>query len=451
MVSDAARTPQDTLERLRRGALAGAVRLDLDHAGLSTLPPEVFGLADTLEVLNLSGNALDALPEALPRLHRLRVLFCSDNPFTELPEVLGRCASLEVVGFKACRIRRVAATALPPRLRWLILTDNQLESLPDELGRRPGLHKLMLAGNRLDTLPRTLSGCHGLELLRLSANRFEALPELLLDLPRLTWLACAGNPFADAIEAEAVAGRQAPGIAWSDLALGERLGEGASGVIHRACWQGADAGTEDVAVKLFKGTMTSDGLPRCEMDACTAAGCHPALIPVHGRLDAHPDGVDGLVLGLIDPVWRNLAGPPSLHSCTRDVYDPAWRLDVDRALRLAGDIASAAAHLHARGLVHGDLYAHNILWRADSGAALLGDFGAATFHRPDGSVLARTLQAMEVRALGLLLGELVQHLDAVPGDPRAAALEALATRCLHPVPLQRPTAATLAEALQRPH
>ena len=50
-----------TLEQLRSGALAGTRRLDLS-AHLQTLPPEVFDLADTLEVLNLSGNQLSSLP-----------------------------------------------------------------------------------------------------------------------------------------------------------------------------------------------------------------------------------------------------------------------------------------------------------------------------------------------------------------------------------------------------
>lgn len=68
----------DTLAQLRAGRLAGATRIDLS-CGLTEFPREVFDLADSLEVLNLSGNALDSLPDDLHRLDRLRVLFCSDN------------------------------------------------------------------------------------------------------------------------------------------------------------------------------------------------------------------------------------------------------------------------------------------------------------------------------------------------------------------------------------
>ncbi len=74
----------DTLAQLRAGRLAGAQRLALS-CGLAEFPREIFALSDSLEVLDLSGNALDALPDDLGRLHKLRLLFCSNNRFTELP------------------------------------------------------------------------------------------------------------------------------------------------------------------------------------------------------------------------------------------------------------------------------------------------------------------------------------------------------------------------------
>jgi len=54
----------DTLNRLRAGQLAGITRLDLS-CGLTALPDEVFALAGTLEVLNLSGNRLRDLPDLI--------------------------------------------------------------------------------------------------------------------------------------------------------------------------------------------------------------------------------------------------------------------------------------------------------------------------------------------------------------------------------------------------
>ncbi|MFM0227040.1 leucine-rich repeat-containing protein kinase family protein [Paraburkholderia dipogonis] len=398
-----------TLDQLRAGQLAGTRRLKL-ACGLTEFPREIFDLADTLEVLDLSGNALTSLPDDLPRLTRLRILFGSDNPFTELPEVLGQCSQLSMVGFKANRIRHVSGKALSPQLRWLILTDNEIEALPAEIGGCTQLQKLMLAGNRLRTLPEELAACSRLELLRLAANRLGKLPAWLLRLPRLSWLAYAGNPFSEALEAAALIDTPIAAIAWPDLKLETALGEGASGVIYRAELAGPHGAPRPVAVKLFKGAVTSDGLPDCEMAACIRAGDHANLIPVAGKVKDHPAGTHGLVMELIDPQFTNLAGPPSLESCTRDIYGADTRFDLASALGIAYGIASAACHLHEQGIMHGDLYAHNIL-DGGQGRALLGDFGAASFYDLDDRSIGLALQRLEVRAYGCLLEELLERCD----------------------------------------
>lgn len=420
----------DTLAELRAGRLAGAKRIDLS-CGLTEFPREIFDLADSLEILNLSGNALDSLPDDLHRLRRLRVLFCSDNRFTRLPESIGQCQTLEMVGFKANRISVVpAATLRLPLLRWLILTDNLIENLPEALGQCTAMQKLMLAGNQLRALPESLAGCGQLELLRISANRFEAPPPWLRSLPRLSWLAGAGNPFDAQAEDAAIAAQSVPHVDWRELALGPKLGEGASGVIHQATLGSA---MRPVAVKLFKGAVTSDGWPHSEMAASIAAGAHPTLIAAQSRIDGHPDGAEGLVMALVDPSFRTLAGPPSLASCTRDVYpaDAQWTSGV--ALRIARDIASAMRHLHARGILHGDLYAHNILWSA-RGGGLLGDFGAAWMTGALNPVQAEALQRLEMRAFGCLLEELLAHGSDAPPE----AMATLKDRCMQADAAARP-------------
>lgn len=416
--------------------MAGVKRLDLS-CGLTGFPGEIFGLADSLEILNLSGNALTDLPDDLHRLHRLRVIFCSDNRFTELPEALGACPHLEMVGFKANKIRHVSAAALPKKLRWLILTDNEISELPGELGSCTRLQKLMLAGNQLQDLPSQMTACTQLELLRIAANRFAEIPDWLLSLPRLAWLAYAGNPYGNANEVAAMCGQPIEHIAWHSLELQQPLGEGASGVIYRANRQVAD-NIVPVAVKVFKGSVTSDGLPSSEKSACIAAGEHPGLIPVAGRISGHPENTPGLVMSLIDPSFVRLAAPPSLESCTRDIYSTETRFTPASALRIALRIAAVASHLHARGVMHGDLYAHNILWNMHDDC-LLGDFGAASFVPQHEASTATRLQQIEVRAFGCLLEELLERCDApVEAHDVVDALGALQRRCHHPDVNARP-------------
>ncbi|MGU5659479.1 leucine-rich repeat-containing protein kinase family protein [Aeromonas veronii] len=437
-----------TLEQLRAGELCGARHLKL-FENLTEFPTEILSLKETLEVLDLTGNQLSTLPDELAGFGKLRIIFCSENRFTELPEVLGRCPALTMVGFKANQIATVSAKALPAGLRWLILTDNAIERLPDELGQCDALQKLMLAGNRLRELPASLANCRNLELLRIAANRIERFPEWLLSLPRLSWLAYSGNPFSEGAEARAIDDAHVEPLSWETLALGELLGQGASGVIHRATLVGnpADEVTQasdrgdgcQVAVKLFKGAVTSDGLPRCEMAASLAAGTHPNLIKVIGKVADHPSGITALVMELIDPAFANLAGPPSLDSCTRDVYPEGLHLSVPDALAMAHGIASVAGHLHRAGIMHGDLYGHNILFARGSDAparALLGDFGAASLYDRCDRERALGLERLEVRAFGCLLEELLAHCDTQ--GSQLDGLHQLKAACLSELPAERP-------------
>lgn len=383
-----------TLDQLRSGALAGATRLDL-QAGLRELPPEVFELADTLEVLNLNGNQLTDLPADLPRLKRLKVLFCSNNPFTLLPEVLGQCPALEMIGFKACAISQVPAASLPSALRWLILTDNHIETLPEVFDGLPRLQKLMLAGNRLSRLPASLAHCVALELIRIACNHLDELPTWLLRLPRLAWLAFAGNA--------GLGQHGSPGyptMAWEAFRVGQPLGEGASGIVYEA-WSAAE---QAVALKCYRAGRTSDGTPTDEIAASLQAGRHPNLIAAQAELTGHPEGLPGLVMDRIGAGYRTLAAPPSFETCTRDCYPSDTRFTPGQASTLLSGIAGAASHLHQRGISHGDLYAHNVLVDGN-GHALLGDFGAASRYARNDRGLATALEAIEVRALGIMLEE----------------------------------------------
>jgi serine/threonine protein kinase len=270
---------------------------------------------------------------------------------------------------------------------------------------------------------------------------------MLLDLPRLSWLAYAGNPFCDQLEASTLADAPdaaMPSINWQQLTTQHVLGEGASGTIYQAQMQSpADGQTQAVAVKLFKGDITSDGLPHHEMAASLNAGQHPQLIPVLGKVAGHPEGQSGMVLPLISPNCRNLAGPPSLDSCTRDVYAEGARFGTATVMGIAQGVASAAAHLHARCLMHGDLYAHNIL-HDDAGQVFLGDFGAASFLSLQDKQQVMALQRMEVRAYGCLLQELLEHCTLQPEqDSRLQTLADLRDACLHHMPGQRPLFAAI--------
>jgi len=469
------------VRELAAGSFSGLEELDLTNRGLCNLPSELCVGLPGLTHLNMGMNSLSTLPPEMEHLTRLRVAFFLGNRFKEVPRVVGRLPSLFMLSFKNCQLTSVPEESLAPSLGWLILTGNRLTSLPASLGRLRHLRKLMLASNHLRSLP-DMSGCLALELVRLSDNRLTEVPRDLLALPRLAWIALAGNLLPPRLrDMEQHQQWSHLSFCWSQVELGRQLGKGASGTVYEATMQGqcrnAGGATnhlergQPVAVKVFQPT-SSDGRPVDEIAAAIAlaeqSAWHPNLIHTYGCIDGEqsamgqPTKQPAIVMELLDSMVL-LGKTPSLTSVTRDVYQESDAFSLLFVLNVAHGVASAVAHIHAHGIIHGDVYAHNVLvgsaqeqkrrkaqWRVK-----LGDLGAAFFlptQQECASDTALLLQRIESRALGCLLEELTERLVRDKSDVGQSATLALLCQlrdsCLQPDVSLRPTAFQLASALK---
>ena len=154
-------------------------------------------------------------------------------------------------------------------------------------------------------------------------------------------------------------------------------------------------------------------------------------------------------------------------TCARDTYPPDATFATDHALRTLRGVAAAAAHLHAHGLTHGDLYAHNVMARASDGEAKLGDFGAAYTYRGGAftGAHAAALERIEVRAFGCLVEEIAARLapgaasaavndvasglGMASGDVVAMSLDGVARKCMAENVAGRPSFAQVVDAFSR--
>ncbi|XP_045714729.1 leucine-rich repeat-containing protein 47 [Phyllostomus hastatus] len=149
------------------------------------LSPQL-GPLPALRVLDLSGNALEALPPGQglgpaepPGLPQLQSLNLSGNRLRELPADLARCA---------------------PRLQTLNLTGNRLDAFPAELfrpGALPLLSELAAADNCLRELSPDIVHLASLKTLDLSNNQLSEVPAELADCPRLKDINLRGNKLKD--------------------------------------------------------------------------------------------------------------------------------------------------------------------------------------------------------------------------------------------------------------
>lgn len=435
------KTSSDILSELRGSALRSATSLNLSSLGLRQVPDELFTGAPDVKVLDLSANELETLPHDFALLAKLEVVFLSRNRFRELPEILGQCRALRFIGARDNQISHLAGSALPPNLEWLTLTSNQLTELPADFGKLIKLRKLLLAGNQLLKLPPSILRCQELELLRGAANSFEVLPPEIALLPKLAWLSFSGNPVItapsplDPIQS----------LPLSSVILTESVGKGASGSSMRGVLR--DSPQIEVVVKFFDSSVSSDSAAVDEISAALAAAGVPGAIESIAQVVDDIGRPIGIVSRYAGESFVRLGEPPTFDSVTRDIFQ-AERLAASLPiLQVLQSVAVSLSSLHERKLMHGDLYAHNILV-SDQGHALLGDFGATWSYTSLAAELHPALQAIEVRAYGYLIDDLVRNSFGASLSQRVhGALCGLRDACLSINPHERPSIQELPQHL----
>lgn len=153
----------------------------------------------------------------------------------------------------------------------------------------------------------------------------------------------------------------APGTKIDGYELGDVLGEGGMGVVYRA--REVETGRE-VAIKtlpLASDPVLAERFLR-EGQAQADLDLHPNIVRVHSAGEANERFY--LVLDLV-------AGEDLQSRLER-----AGPLPAAEAERIMGEVASAVAHAHSRGVLHRDLKPANVILSAEGPAKLL-DFGVA--------------------------------------------------------------------------
>jgi serine/threonine protein kinase len=250
--------------------------------------------------------------------------------------------------------------------------------------------------------------------VRISANRLTKCPDQLLNLPKLAWFAFSGNPFSavnEKINPNAIASaKSVPEISSTSYTLKQVLGQGASGVISQAVWNTPQSKfPDDIAVKVFKGEVTSDGYPQDELQACLQIGTHPNL--VQSLAQVNEEDQLALVMNLIPSHYKNLGLPPCFNSCTRDTFPHGFTLSIKQISKIVSQITEVFENMHNKQVSHGDLYAHNTLFddtMTDNNANIIfGDFGAASRYQMLTPAQQTKVKAVEQRALNYFIDDLL--------------------------------------------
>jgi non-specific serine/threonine protein kinase len=233
----------------------------------------------------------------------------------------------------------------------------------------------------------------------------------------------------------------------------EVVGVGGSGTV----WLARDrrAG-RDVAVKVIDIGTDQGRAERFEQEARALA-----------RLAPHPNVLAVRALGVGDDgqAWlvTDLVPGPDL----ADLIDAGGAIAAGRLLRIGSHLAAGLSHVHAAGVVHGDVTPANVLV-GDGDTAVLADFGLAAVEEADDLARGHTpayaaperLRGGPPSAAGDVFGLGATLWAAATGAPPDAAsigpgrldgpprgIDAVLLACCHPEPTRRPTAAAAGRLL----
>jgi hypothetical protein len=156
-----------------------AVRILLDQNGLTSTPVSRVITVESQRVtaLRLSGLQLLSLPPQIGALSGLKYLTLTDNLLDSLPDEVWDLSNLVELDLGGNRIAALdPGIAKLGRLLFLGLRDNGLPALPVEVFTLPDLTTLLLAGNELDTLPEAIAEPPFLKYVDLSGNQLRSIP-----------------------------------------------------------------------------------------------------------------------------------------------------------------------------------------------------------------------------------------------------------------------------------
>ena len=188
--------------KLRQG-IPQVAALNLDHNHLIDLPIDL-GQVTSLVSISLNNQTaiprasiskrqhLQRLPEEVGRLPKLRMLLLCQNNVDRLPESLARTNALCVLDLRLNNLQNFPEHVCSIRsLKQLFLSGNEICEIPDAVGDLSHLEVLRIANNRLFRLPDSIGNLRRLHTLSLRQNQLHRLPK---DFARLSQL---GAPRTD--------------------------------------------------------------------------------------------------------------------------------------------------------------------------------------------------------------------------------------------------------------
>lgn len=166
--------------------------------------PTLEGFPRTTEELHLVRLNRKSFDRQILKLQSLRILNLSENQISSLPKELGSLPNLQQLILSQNQLNKVPLSkwvwlnqsAIRSSLRLLDISDNSLTELPEQIGNLSALVTLKVSQNELNYLPQTIGRLLNLKYLDLSKNKLIHMPGSMRNL-RLMEIDISENAFSD--------------------------------------------------------------------------------------------------------------------------------------------------------------------------------------------------------------------------------------------------------------
>ncbi|EPZ34318.1 hypothetical protein O9G_000505 [Rozella allomycis CSF55] len=155
--------------------------------------PDSAGLLKLIEELYLFNNRIENVSQFISQMNSLKFLNFNMNRITDLPKGFGNFANLIILDLSCNKLSTLRPNffllsndlsfQFPASLKALHLSDNEFESIPNEISKLKNLVTLNMRDNKISYIPKEIGDCESLRELFLQGNKIRTLPASLSKLP----------------------------------------------------------------------------------------------------------------------------------------------------------------------------------------------------------------------------------------------------------------------------
>ncbi|MBN1602128.1 MAG: leucine-rich repeat domain-containing protein [Chitinispirillaceae bacterium] len=166
-----------------------------ENNNISRFPKE-FAFCKKIRELNCAANKLSTFLSSQDTLLEITSAVFDQNILTSIPDAVCNSPTLEKLSVRDNRVTDISHVSRCTTLVYLYMDNNNIRSLPEDLGSLSKLEVLTFSRNQISYIPKSINGCTALRKLDCTSNRIHKLPEQFFECRKLVDLYISSNHIA---------------------------------------------------------------------------------------------------------------------------------------------------------------------------------------------------------------------------------------------------------------